>query len=366
MCRNKYNDEFRKGNNNLLSNSAAEIFEASPEAVFITDENGTVIWENTVYRNMFCEAEERSVFAAAVLNECKGSNCGCIAYSEKYYRINFIPLGKDRIAEINEKGSLADMLAISGIRSYLMYAFMRIRQCAATTSKAADEIYALLAESKAHAADGLSRQLIDKLNDIDGDAAALIAELANPEQLLYLSVGTDCDYTVNLSSEAKLLVKAAQSSAAAVNKKLKFCTKLDESCYAHIGRSAFRTLLADIISFCAENSESSSEVMIELSQNDGMAKITVSCRKTLNLSAESTDSNIFFEYLCDMFCSKYNGSFTKRVTNKSVCCCLEFGALDGCSVSVSSPMIYDDTENDEKAIKAIFYSKNKYKYFKEN
>lgn len=332
----------------------SEVFSLSAVPVFICDMAGTLIWENSAFENMLHEQEDRCAFALCAADA--GQN-GCITFGSSCYTLNAITLNTCRAYEINRRENLTDVFASQGIRDYLVYVFTHLRQCAVKTSAAADGIYSLLRDGGLDKADSTAQQIVSRLNEIDGGAAALIEQLANPEQLLYLLGGNGGDITVSVGNEAKKVASAAQKGDFARRHGVKISFEENKPVYAHINRNACRILIADMIKGLMDENNAPERITVRCGENDGEALVDVISEGALSSCAKQDD--LFFSYICDTFCANYGGSYAKMESDNGFLCRLSFkavGDMDG-SVRVSSEVSYTDDEND--VMNAIFH-KEKY------
>ena len=246
------------------------------------------------------------------------------------YTVNVIRHGGISIAEIIKSESINTLLDVPAVRKYAEFVFRKLRHSVNVIAVAADDIHSCLSEGNPD-----RHRASDRLNSIDATLTDIISLIIDPEQLVYL-MDDPVDSTVCLKDE---LEEIAADISEAYNGFVKVECDLEDGLYTRMNRSSLKTVLSDTAErLCCGNAVPDKITFSSSLGGNGTVTVSVcsDCsqgRKHSELGTEgrvfTKDSaeDIFFEYVCDSFCTKYNGSLERRETADGLCFTLSFPML---------------------------------------
>lgn len=273
---------------------------------------------NSEFKKLFCyTAPNELTLFLTELSENRGS-CHKM-FNGVFYTANVIEIEETIVIEITRSESIKSLVDMPTVRRYLIYVFSKLRLTVNSISVAANDIHAILSEKEA-----ADKEITCNLNSINSSLLKIISLIIDPEQLIYLIGDTDNDSTVSLKDEISKITKDINT---VFNGNSKVICDRNDIMFTRLNRLALRTLLVDAASqfklkgYLPDTITISSE---ELS--DGNARITLEsdcsskrsfkeyCEKNNIEMQDSILTDFFFEYICDVFCKRYSGSFEQKET----------------------------------------------------
>lgn len=243
------------------------------------------------------------------------------------YTANVISHGDIRIAEIIRSESIDSLLNVPAVRKYAEFVFRKLRHSVNVIAVAADDIHSCLSQGSPD-----RKRAADRLNSIDATLTDIISLIIDPEQLVYL-MDDPADSTVCLKDE---LEGIASDISEAYNGYVQVECDLEDGLYTRMNRSSLKTVLSDTAErLCCGNIVPDKIILSSSLRNNGTVNVSISSECSQGRKHSELDSafvkdsaeDIFFEYVCDSFCTKYNGSLERRETADGSCFTLSFPML---------------------------------------
>ena len=277
----------------------------TPTAV-ITRED---IWLNTYFKKVFVHLSEdkRKEFLLSAINQSGIIN---MTLDEKFYTVNVIKSLGLSIVEVIRAESISTILKSPSVREYIKYIFQKMRYALSSVSTAADEIYAVISS---YNGESDAEIIIQQLNNIDRELMSAISSFLSPEQLFYL-MNDNCEVsTVCLRSEIDNVITDSLDIFPIPCENISIDFK--STYYAIINRQTFKVILSYMIAKCFENEYLPTNISVS---DEGTDKHFTSIKVSAVYGNEKSNcrknnqSDIFFDYVCDTFCNKYNAAYTVR------------------------------------------------------
>lgn len=314
---------------------------AVPSAVICGEER----WENDSFRKFFLSvpSDEKE----ALINKLS-SKSGTVyeAAGMDIITANVISCPEATVIEIIRSEPVKKVLGLPAMRDFLRYIFSELRHTVSILSVSADEIYSLLSSDEPD-----MDVICERLNSIDSGLMSIIGAILDPEQFYYL-IDENCpDSTVCIKDELDGIIKDAESS-------LQNITEIEYSAetgiYSRLNRPSFRLLISDMLDECCRGEYLPDKLTVSLHRNEsGCAEVRIASdcseKRSVPQPADQLERDsagrfrrcLFFEYICDAFCSKYGGSFTKRDISCGMELILTFPFINPPKISVSSPFAFN-------------------------
>lgn len=316
-----------------------------PSAVICGEER----WENDAFRKFFTAVsiEEKE----ALINKLSAKT-GTVyeAAGMDIITANVISCPEATVIEIIRSEPVKKVLGLPAIRDFLRYIFAELRHTVSILSVSADEIYSLLSSDEPD-----METVCERLNSIDSGLMSIIGAILDPEQFYYL-IDENCpDRTVCIKDELDSIIKDTETSLLDVSG---IDYSAETGIYSRLNRPSFRLLVSDMLDECCRGEYLPDKLKVSLRRTEsGTAEVRVSsdcsekrlppepANQQERDSAERFRKCLFFEYICDAFCSKYGGSFTRREIPCGTELILTFPFINPPKISVSSPFIFDSSGN---------------------
>lgn len=277
---------------------------------------GGEIWENPAFTKdfAFMSRSEREGF---IRDTAQKDGTGCTIINNTVYTYSTFGTSEADVVEITGSEPLKRLFALPEVRGYFKYVFSRLRSSVNNVSVAADELYAALSSDKI--SDGAF--IADRLNCIDGGISEIIGAILDPEQMILLMGDTSETATVCVKDELeKILCSFGRIRLYA-----------QDGLYARLSRSTLKVIMADVIAKCLKSG--CREEKISVSAEGGVIiKVTIKAEDA-NVTFDG-EEDMFFSYMCDVFCGESACSCTKRCSGGCFEFALEFPSVDMDSIQV--------------------------------
>ncbi|MGN0586404.1 MAG: hypothetical protein ACI4JF_03885 [Oscillospiraceae bacterium] len=272
--------------------------------------SGGEIWENPAFAKgfAFMSRGEREGF---IKDTADKGGTGCTIINNTAYTYSTFGTSEASVLEITGSEPLKRLFALPEVRSYFKYVFSRLRSSVNSVSVAADELYAALSSDKI--SDGAF--IADRLNCIDGGISGIIGAILDPEQMILLTDGSLEAATVCIKDELeKILCSFGLIRLYA-----------EDGLYARLSRSTLKVIIADVISKCLKSGCKEEKISVS-AQGGGIIKVSI-CAEGADVSFDSAE-DLFFSYMCDVFCGESACSCTRRSVGGRFEFILEFPSVD--------------------------------------
>ncbi len=242
------------------------------------------------------------------------------------------------VAEQIYSQNAADIFAVPVVDDYLTYIFSKIRETVSSVSISLDEIYKDMIKNISNG----NTTNVDCLNTIDGCMLELLNEIIDPEILINLAKNSDNEKTVCVSDIVDSLAVSAEQLLAS---DVKIYKNIENGIYARVNKSYFDVIISDIVGniINPDNIPESLIFGVKRTPNE-MLRISIEA-EGLDIDEDDTSSyelknSMFYSYICDMFCKKYNGEFTKLTSNSSIAYRVDIKSIPSTELTVSSSFDY--------------------------
>jgi len=309
-----------------------QLYGSSGIPAAIADENLRVLWRNRPAETAKCLLSRDTL---SFLSEKESISPGtvCVTEDDTIYRFNVMkakcPDDGSYVYAAEHIGSdkLSLLLASPDIRAYMSYLCAKIRESTGLMAVSADEIDAVTSIlGKEYSG------VAERLNSINRGIMLILREVIDPEQLYYVLDPCCDDVIVYVSDE---ISKSASDAKKALGKTVKVVKLTEKNIFVRINRSVFETLLAEMAAECC-------------GRDFYPEKLVFSCKKTapdrVLISVESMGDSkkkpsnpaspeekkgrkLYFNYMCEVLCSKYGASFTNCKTEDGWLCSIELTAI---------------------------------------
>lgn len=327
-------------------NVLKDIYSEALIPVVISDSDCSIIWKNDEFKRQ----NNDKIKNIGELLGCIPEKSGLYFSQDdkKIIKYNVIISKKYEfiITEQVQSENLSNVLNIPIVKEYLTYVFSKIRNTVNSVSVATDEVYATLIKSGFE-----GNNTTDCLNIIDGNMLELLSEIIDPELIIGLAGSNHEDKTICIS---EVVEKTANDAKKLLEKNIKVNTEIEPAVYARMSRTAFDIILSDMTYKCLNTEYYPESVIYQLKRGDNNTiKISVSVEngsKIVNKnymppSSRIYKKDIFFNYVCDYFCERYNGEFTKLCANDGCSYRIDMTAIPDSHFSISMPFGYENASS---------------------
>lgn len=241
------------------------------------------------------------------------------------------------IAEQIHNENISDVFAVPVVDDYLTYIFSKIRETVNTVSISIDEIYNDIIKNKSEG----NNNSVDYLNTIDDCTLELLNEIIDPEILLNLAKNNNNDKTICVSD---ILESLADETEHMLGKDIKIYKDIESGIYARINKSYFDVIIADITDNLISSEGLPESLIFSVKRvENNILRLTVQAegiRTDGNNKNDKLKDIMFYSYICDTFCKKYKGEFTKLSSNESTAYRIDMQAISPAELTVSSSFGY--------------------------
>lgn len=285
---------------------------------------GGEIWENPTFAKdfAFMSRSEREGF---IKDTAQKDGTGCTIINNTAYTYSTFGTSEAKVVEITNSEPLKRLFALPEVRNYFKYVFSRLRSSVNNVSVAADELYAALSSDKISDGDLIA----DRLNCIDGGISEIIGAILDPEQMILLMSGSSETATVCIKDELEKILCSFGSVR----------LYAQDGLYARLSRSTLKVIVADVIAKCIKCGCRREKISVS-AEGSGMIKVRIYAEDA-NVTFDGTE-DLFFSYMCDVFCGESTCSCTKKCSGSSFEFILEFPSVDMDSIQVfaNNPFAY--------------------------
>lgn len=324
-------------------------------------------WENEAFRKFFLSSppDEKE----ALINKLSAKS-GTVyeASGMDILTANVISCPEATVMEIIRSEPVKKILGLPAMRDFLRYIFSELRHTVSILSVSADEIYSLLSSEEPD-----MDVICERLNSIDSGLMSIIGAILDPEQFYYLIDESCPDSTVCIKDELDSIIKDTEASLQDISG-IEYSA--EAGIYSRLNRPSFKLLISDMLDECFRGEYLPDKLNISLHRDEsGCAEVRIATdctekrpvpQPTDQLERDSAGRFrrcLFFEYICDVFCSKYGGSFTKRETDCGMELILTFPLINPPKISVSSPFAFNSSGSHFSPVKIRLHrleSSNRY------
>ncbi len=258
---------------------------------------------------------------------------------DKICTVNVISKGDIRIAEVIRCENITALLSVPEVKKYAEFVFDKLRHSVNVISIAVDELHSCLSEGVPD-----SRNAADRLNAVDATLMDIISLIIDPEQLLYLMDENTENSTVYIKDE---LEKTAADISDACRGIIEIECDFENGLYTRLNRPSFKTIIADIAEKLYSGGIIPDKIRLSSSlDSSGLITVSVSSdcsggRKSPFCKIDNCCEDIFFEYVCSAFCTKYNGTFEQKDTGNGLCFTLSFPSMPQRAECVRTPSLFN-------------------------
>ncbi len=293
------------------------IYERSGLPAAIADSRLCIVWKNRISSPLFSEGKHLLELFGGRL---PGSGLKNIIVKDELYSFNILKTNDHSdnsiyyVIEIVRSEKITDILNTPAIKDYILYICAKIKNMAGTVTNSADEIY-----------DAVSCGLFDgamiteRLNIIDEGIMSITKEVIQPDQFYSLVDMNEKEVTLSVDNE---LHRAADEASETFGKKVKITCDCEKNIFFRMDRSLFETVIAGMTADCCSmvfpemlifSSERTADnrAMISVTSLDPQKRNASRGKKISEAALQNPDRNMFFEYICDIFCSKFGAVFTR-------------------------------------------------------
>lgn len=291
------------------------IYDRSGLPAVITDSKLCIIWKNKISSSLFSENEQLLELFGG---KTPRSGIKNIVAGDELYSFNILRTddrsenGSYYVIELVRSEKIKNILNTPAIKDYILFICAKIKNMAGTISNSADEIY-----------DSVSCGLFDgeaiteRLNIIDKGIMSITKEVIPPDQFYSLIDMKEKAVTLSLDNELR---RAADEASETFGKKVKITCDCEKNIFFRMDRSLFETVIAGMTSDCCSMIFPDMLIFSSERTADNRASISVTSldpqKRSRNeeiseAALQSPNRNLFFEYICDIFCSKYGAVFTR-------------------------------------------------------
>ena len=296
------------------------IYEKSGIPVAVADSRFRIIWKNKTSGTVFTEGEslldifEGTIPDTGLVSAYMGDSLCSFnvlkaedkTENELYY-----------IAELVRSEGLVKIMNTPAIRNYISFICAKIKNAAGAVSNSMDEIY-----------DSISCGLYDgemiteRLNIIDENIMSVAKEIVMPDQFYALMDMDEMDQiTLSMESEIKRAVSSIESN---IGKAVKITSSCERSIFFRMDRGTFETIIAGMTEQCCSAGLYPESLVYSVNRiGDDRAELsvmsvspenrlnTVRSGEIIGAELRKIKNNLFFEYICDLLCTKFGMVFTK-------------------------------------------------------
>lgn len=303
---------------NLIS-TFKSIYDKSGLPAAIADEKLHVIWKNKISGSVFSDSSSLlDIFGGKIpdtglVNTISGSDLCSFNVLKAEDRV------ENRlyyIVELVRSERIINILNTPAIRDYISYLCAKIRDAAGTVSNSTDEIYDAVSCGIFNGED-----ITERLNIIDESIMSITKEIVQPDQFYFLMDMNEKEATLSLDNEMQHAVNSARAS---LGKIVEVTYNCDKNIFFRMDRSTFETVIAGMAAKCC-GMEFLPETLVFSAKRirDGRAEVSVmsvssECRNN-NIRSNAVygadlrgiNSDLFFDYICEILCSRFGAVFTK-------------------------------------------------------
>lgn len=293
------------------------IYDRSGLPAAITDNKLCIIWKNRVSSPLFNENKQLLEIFGGRLPVSGLTN---IVAGEELYSFNILKTDDHTdssvyyVIEIVRSEKIKNILNTPAIKDYILYICAKIKNMAGTVTNSADEIY-----------DAVSCGLFDgamiteRLNTIDEGMMSITKEVIPPDQFYSLVDMKEKEVTLSMDNELR---RAADEASDTLGKKVKITCDCEKNIFFRMDRSLFETVIAgmtadccsmvfpDMLIFSAERT-ADNRALISVTSLDPRKRNVSRNEKISEAPLQNPDRNMFFDYICDICCSKFGAVFTR-------------------------------------------------------
>ena len=227
------------------------------------------------------------------------------------------------------------ILNIPEIRDYVNFICSKIREAAGVIINSADEIYDSVS---CGLCDG--QMITENLNMIDENIMSITKEIVMPDQF-YSLMDMDGKNKVTLAMDRELQ-RVVGKIESTLGKAVKVTSKCDRGIFFRMDHTTFETLIAGMTDRCCCGKFYPETLVYSASRvGERRAELSVmgispesqrnNIRLQTILSAELRDikRDMFFEYICELLCSRFGAAFTKTEMPNGYNIKMEFDIISG-------------------------------------
>ena len=314
------------------------VCERSGIPVVLTDSGFSVTWRNKLAAPLFSEGEclsetfEKALFKEGVVNAYQG---------DTIYSINVVRLDdKDEkdtayMVEFLHTDSMIRILNVPEIREYMSFVCAKIKQAAGVVTNSMDEIYDAVS---CGLFDG--KMITERLNIIDENIMSVTKEVVMPDQF-YALMDMDDKNRITLAMD-RVLQRYVDSIDAEIGKAVKVTSKCERGIFFRMDPMMFETVIMGMTERCCTGNIYPEMLVYSAGRvGEGRAELSVMSISPVNRENDlrlqtvreadlrKIKRGIFFDYICEILCSKFGAAFTKTEMPNGYNFKMEFDIISG-------------------------------------
>lgn len=309
------------------------LYKNSKVSAAVIDLERGEVWKNKLFSAI---GEFENYTAEDILGDDPKDQIKYLMLEKRLLTLNVMALKKDRIAVVEVIGdnSAKSIFSFPAVKKYLLYIFEKIRGAISDVTVASGELHALMQSG----IETEKRILEEKFSTIESGMMSLLHEMLRPEQLTYILNDGMHDKTVYLTDEMSRIYKNLNDL---LGGHIKTESEIEKGLFAVCEITVLEGVISAMLSgIMGEDRYFPRLIALKagISEN-GKIKILAETEGESNVPRKLPDrgDSMFYEYICEEFCRKYNGVLTRTSSDGRTGAVLELPAASDLT-DMSSPL----------------------------